>query len=152
MRILRVTCVSKITEQCRLKMTENDIKTGKELLKEDFIRKNKEWTKELEIMVCSTHIHISLLSSIDAVHKMFSMKCQLKKSTYSICIHFSHCLPSVTTCTSQLGQDKDESGNTGSFIEGFSIYHGGIPSCQTGERRLDIISTRGVAVGIWFCM
>jgi meiotic recombination protein SPO11 len=32
-------------------MTESDIKTGKELLKEEFIIKNKEWMKELEIMV-----------------------------------------------------------------------------------------------------
>jgi len=40
-----------LPEQCRLDMTENDIKTGKELLKEDFIKKNKEWMKELEIMV-----------------------------------------------------------------------------------------------------
>jgi meiotic recombination protein SPO11 len=32
-------------------MTESDIKTGKELLKEEFIMKNKEWMKELEIMV-----------------------------------------------------------------------------------------------------
>eukprot|EP00979_Chaetoceros_neogracilis_P008348 scaffold1862_cov268-Chaetoceros_neogracile.AAC.13 len=39
-----------LPEQCRLDMTENDIKTGKELLKEDFIKKNKEWMKELEIM------------------------------------------------------------------------------------------------------
>lgn len=38
-------------EQCRLDMTESDIKTGKELLKEEFIIKNKEWMKELEIMV-----------------------------------------------------------------------------------------------------
>ena len=38
-------------EQCRLDMTESDIKTGKELLKEEFIMKNKEWMKELEIMV-----------------------------------------------------------------------------------------------------
>jgi meiotic recombination protein SPO11 len=33
-------------EQCRLDMTESDIKTGKELLKEEFIMKNKEWTKK----------------------------------------------------------------------------------------------------------
>ena len=45
-----------LPDQCRLDMTENDIKTGKELLKEDFIMKNPEWMKELEIMV-------SLLSS-----------------------------------------------------------------------------------------
>ncbi|GFH52110.1 topoisomerase [Chaetoceros tenuissimus] len=40
-----------LPDQCRLDMTENDIKTGKELLKEDFITKNKEWMKELQIMV-----------------------------------------------------------------------------------------------------
>ncbi|GAX22120.1 meiotic recombination protein SPO11 [Fistulifera solaris] len=40
-----------LPDQCRLDMTENDIKTGKELLKEDFIQKNPEWMKELEIMV-----------------------------------------------------------------------------------------------------
>lgn len=40
-----------LPDQCRLDMTENDIKTGKELLQEDFIKKNKEWMKELEIMV-----------------------------------------------------------------------------------------------------
>lgn len=32
-------------------MSESDIKTGKEMLKEEFITKNKEWMKELEIMV-----------------------------------------------------------------------------------------------------
>lgn len=42
---------SSSVEQCRLDMTESDIKTGKELLKEEFIIKNKEWMKELEIMV-----------------------------------------------------------------------------------------------------
>jgi meiotic recombination protein SPO11 len=40
-----------LPEQCRLDMTENDIKTGKELMKEEFIMKNPEWMKELEIMV-----------------------------------------------------------------------------------------------------
>lgn len=40
-----------IPEQCRLPMTEHDIKTGKELLEEDFIKKNPEWYKELELMV-----------------------------------------------------------------------------------------------------
>jgi len=40
-----------LPEQCRLDMTENDIKTGKELLAEGFIQKNPKWMKELEIMV-----------------------------------------------------------------------------------------------------
>lgn len=41
----------KIPEQCRLPMTEGDIKTGKDLLEEDFIKKNPEWYRELELMV-----------------------------------------------------------------------------------------------------
>lgn len=41
-----------LPEQCRLDMTENDIKTGKELMKEDFIMKNPKWMAELQIMVC----------------------------------------------------------------------------------------------------
>jgi len=40
-----------LPEQCRLKMTESDIKTGKELLQEAFIMKNPKWMKELQIMV-----------------------------------------------------------------------------------------------------
>jgi meiotic recombination protein SPO11 len=40
-----------LPEQCRLDMTEQDIKTGKELMREEFIMKNPEWMKELEIMV-----------------------------------------------------------------------------------------------------
>mmetsp|Transcript_18264 Transcript_18264/g.30458 ORF Transcript_18264/g.30458 Transcript_18264/m.30458 type:complete len:413 (-) Transcript_18264:801-2039(-) len=40
-----------IPEQCRLPMTEQDIKTGIEMLEEDFIKKNPAWYKELELMV-----------------------------------------------------------------------------------------------------
>ncbi len=40
-----------LPDQCRLKMTDNDIKTGKELLNETYILKNPEWTKELQRMV-----------------------------------------------------------------------------------------------------
>ena len=40
-----------LPDQCRLDMTENDIKTGKELLQEAFIMKNPKWMKELQIMV-----------------------------------------------------------------------------------------------------
>lgn len=41
----------KLPEQCRLKMTDNDIKLGKELLNEAFVQKNPEWVKELNIML-----------------------------------------------------------------------------------------------------
>eukprot|EP00123_Amoebidium_parasiticum_P016491 comp23455_c0_seq1/m.39160 comp23455_c0_seq1/g.39160 ORF comp23455_c0_seq1/g.39160 comp23455_c0_seq1/m.39160 type:complete len:415 (-) comp23455_c0_seq1:121-1365(-) len=40
-----------IPKECRLDMTESDIKTGKELLKEDFIQKNPAWVRELELML-----------------------------------------------------------------------------------------------------
>ncbi len=34
-----------IPEQCKLQMKESDMKTGRDLLEEDFIKKNPEWTK-----------------------------------------------------------------------------------------------------------
>uniref|UniRef100_A0A7S3LSR4 DNA topoisomerase (ATP-hydrolyzing) n=1 Tax=Aplanochytrium stocchinoi TaxID=215587 RepID=A0A7S3LSR4_9STRA len=40
-----------IPEQCRLPMTENDIKTGKAMLQEDWVQKNPEWVKELDLMI-----------------------------------------------------------------------------------------------------
>jgi DNA topoisomerase VI subunit A len=39
-----------IPEDCRLDMTPADLKTARELLKEDFIQKNPKWVKELELM------------------------------------------------------------------------------------------------------
>lgn len=55
-----------IPEQCRLAMTETDIKTGRELLKEDFITNNPLWVKELELM-CDMKVkaEIQSLSSFD---------------------------------------------------------------------------------------
>lgn len=40
-----------IPAQCRLPMTDEDIKTGKKLLEEDFIRANPDWVAELELML-----------------------------------------------------------------------------------------------------
>jgi len=50
---LRPTDLDKydLPDQCRLDMTENDIKTGKELLNEEFIQKNPKWMKEIENMI-----------------------------------------------------------------------------------------------------
>ncbi|KAK9756277.1 hypothetical protein RND81_01G086300 [Saponaria officinalis] len=54
----------KIPEQCRLPMTEQDIKTGKDLLEEDFVKKNPGWVQELELMVKSKQkAEIQALSS-----------------------------------------------------------------------------------------
>lgn len=41
----------KVPEQCRLPMTDQDVKAGKDLLEEDFIKRNEGWVKELEMMV-----------------------------------------------------------------------------------------------------
>ncbi|KAL6277775.1 hypothetical protein ACE6H2_021376 [Prunus campanulata] len=41
----------KIPEQRRLTMTDQDIKTGKEMLEEDFVKKNPKWVEELTLMV-----------------------------------------------------------------------------------------------------
>ena len=40
-----------IPEQCRLKMTDSDIKMGKALLEESFVKQNPEWVKELQLML-----------------------------------------------------------------------------------------------------
>jgi meiotic recombination protein SPO11 len=34
-----------IPDQCRLPMKESDLKTGRDLLHEEFIQKNREWAK-----------------------------------------------------------------------------------------------------------
>ena len=45
-------------------MTDHDIKTGRELLEEDFIKKNPAWVEELKLMVSSkTKAEIQSLSS-----------------------------------------------------------------------------------------
>ena len=41
----------KIPEQCRLKMTDSDIATGKQMLEEEFIQKNPQWMAELKLML-----------------------------------------------------------------------------------------------------
>jgi meiotic recombination protein SPO11 len=38
-----------VPDDCRLPMTKRDIKRTKELLKEDYVKKNKEWKKDLEL-------------------------------------------------------------------------------------------------------
>mmetsp|Transcript_18099 Transcript_18099/g.31020 ORF Transcript_18099/g.31020 Transcript_18099/m.31020 type:complete len:438 (-) Transcript_18099:559-1872(-) len=40
-----------IPQQCRLPMTEGDIKIGKKLLEEEWIKSNPDWVNELEIML-----------------------------------------------------------------------------------------------------
>lgn len=60
-----------LPDQCRLKMTENDIKTGKELLQEAFIMKNPEWMKELQRMVRFffnfVYLHIVMLPNVNTI-------------------------------------------------------------------------------------
>lgn len=40
-----------IPKECRLEMSEADIKYGQDLMKEDFIKNNPAWMKELELML-----------------------------------------------------------------------------------------------------
>ena len=40
-----------IPDQCRLDLTKADEEVGHNLLKEEFIKKNPAWIKELELMV-----------------------------------------------------------------------------------------------------
>ncbi len=53
-----------IPDQCRLPMSEEDVKTGRRLLEEDFVKANPAWVRELELMV-STRVkaEIQALSS-----------------------------------------------------------------------------------------
>ena len=54
----------KIPEQCRLPMSSHDVKTGRELLKEDFVRSNPAWVRELELMIeMNVKAEIQALSS-----------------------------------------------------------------------------------------
>jgi len=41
----------RIPQQCRLAMTDEDVKTGRKLLEEDFVKANPDWVTELETMV-----------------------------------------------------------------------------------------------------
>ena len=41
----------RIPQQCRLAMTDEDVKTGRKLLEEDFVKANPDWVGELETMV-----------------------------------------------------------------------------------------------------
>jgi len=53
-----------IPQQCRLEMSDHDLRTGKELLAEEFIKANASWHKELELMVQSkVKAEIQALSS-----------------------------------------------------------------------------------------
>lgn len=53
-----------IPNQCRLPMTEEDVKTGRKLLEEEFVKANPLWVKELEIMVTTrVKAEIQALSS-----------------------------------------------------------------------------------------
>lgn len=85
-----------LPEQCRLDMTENDIKTGQELMKEEFIMKNPKWMKELEIMV-------SYFWSCAAVAML--------------CVWETH------GRFLRIGENKEKGGDSGSLFVWFPIRH-----------------------------
>jgi len=85
-----------LPDQCRLDMTENDIKTGQELMKEDFIMKNPKWMKELEIMVSQGNV-----SRITT------------RSNFR----------SNSTSRGNTGQNKEEGRDSGIVVVRLSIHH-----------------------------
>jgi meiotic recombination protein SPO11 len=95
-----------LPDQCRLDMTENDIKTGKELLKEEFIMKNPAWVKEIEIMVRSS-TEDDLLMYYLVAHSLVR---SLARSNLSLCL-------------TPAGQNKKESRDPGSFVIWLSIHY-----------------------------
>ena len=102
-----------LPNQCRLDMTENDIKTGNEMLKEDFIQKNPEWMKELEIMVSVKRVH-------------------------GICVSHGRHPAHDSFCP---GENEKEGRNSGLEQLWFSIYHGALPSSKAERRRLDLTNS-----------
>ncbi|KAI8556429.1 hypothetical protein RHMOL_Rhmol05G0252700 [Rhododendron molle] len=69
----------KIPEQCRLPITEQDIKTGKDLLEEDFVKKNPGWLEELTLMVKTKQkAEIQALSSFGFQYLSELLKLQQK--------------------------------------------------------------------------
>ena len=89
-----------LPEQCLLDMTENDIKTGHELMKEDFIMKNPKWMKELEIMV-------RLL--VGRIVLSCGRKIKVTKYFHST-LHL-------------VGQNKEEGRNSGIIVVWFPVPH-----------------------------
>ncbi|RMZ54489.1 hypothetical protein APUTEX25_002065 [Auxenochlorella protothecoides] len=69
-----------IPEQCRLPMTEEDIKTGRKLLEEDFVKANPDWVRELQLMQTSkVKAEIQALSSFGfqyLTHQYLPLKLQ----------------------------------------------------------------------------
>jgi meiotic recombination protein SPO11 len=54
----------KIPENCRLTLNKQDVKRTQEMLKEDFVKSNKEWVKDLQLMLKSkVKAEIQALSS-----------------------------------------------------------------------------------------
>jgi len=107
-----------LPDQCRLNMTENDIKTGKELLQEDFIQKNPKWMKELEIMVSLDRLRLFLCYS------------------YLTSLRIDHFV--VILCVHSIGENKEESRNSGSVIFWIPVYYKRISSTKAKRRRLDL--------------
>jgi hypothetical protein len=105
-----------LPEQCLLDMTENDIKTGHELMKEDFIMKNPKWMKELEIMVRLG----------DALFLFGEGKLKVPKS-----------LPSTLHLV-RLGQNKEEGRNSGLVVVWFPVPHRRVLAAKVARRRLDL--------------
>lgn len=80
-----------IPEQCRLPMTEEDLKTGRKMLEEDFIKANPAWVAELELMLQTKEkAEIQALSSFGFQYlTQVRDSAKIKQFKMKLCIHIT---------------------------------------------------------------
>jgi hypothetical protein len=108
-------------------MTENDIKTGKELLQEAFIMKNPEWMKEL--------------------HRMVSARMNTVLEMIFVLASFHYARWYRTNLN--LGQIERKGRDSGAFLIRLSIRHGGVPSPQVSIIVLSHSALPSMLSSVW---
>jgi hypothetical protein len=107
-----------LPDQCRLDMTENDIKTGKEMMKEDFIQKNPEWMKELQIMVSQR---------------------QPLDTPYDLCTFFSLTAQAIGSMPhAWTGENEEKGGDSGTLFVRIPVRYRTVSATKAQGGRLDL--------------
>lgn len=65
----------KLPEQCRLDMSETDLNTGRQLLKEEFVQKNPEWVKVGNERHCPTMVVVVVGCTLGLVISLMRPSC-----------------------------------------------------------------------------
>lgn len=116
-----------IPAQCRLPMTEEDLKTGRKLLEEDFVKANPDWVRELEIMVRNANR---------------SPPMPLRGTQRPRCAHggVARAPPSPPFPLGLgAGVDQSQGGDPGAEQLWLPVPLARVPSAQAPRRRLDLI-------------